>query len=82
MSDMKRQSAIEFLMSYGWVILLILIIAGVLAYYGLNPKGFLNQYHSETKAFDVSQHMRCDFYLEYRNDKLINVTKTDCIVIP
>ena len=31
----KGQTAIEYLMTYGWAILIILIVAGVLAYYGV-----------------------------------------------
>ena len=38
----KGQTAIEYLMTYGWAILIILIVAGVLAYYGIfAPSGFL-----------------------------------------
>ena len=41
---MKGQTAIEYLMTYGWAILIILIVAGVLAYYGIfAPSGFLAQ---------------------------------------
>lgn len=32
---MRGQTAIEYLMTYGWAILIILIVAGVLAYYGI-----------------------------------------------
>ena len=47
---MKGQTAIEYLLTYGWAILIILIVAGVLAYYGIfAPKGFL----SETKSYDL-----------------------------
>ena len=39
---MKGQSAIEYLMTYGWAILIILIVAGVLAWYGFfNPAASL-----------------------------------------
>jgi hypothetical protein len=39
----KGQTAIEYLMTYGWAILIILIVAGVLAYYGIfAPAGFLS----------------------------------------
>ncbi|OGI12120.1 hypothetical protein A3K64_02170 [Candidatus Micrarchaeota archaeon RBG_16_36_9] len=39
---MKGQTAVEYLMTYGWAILIILIVAGVLAYYGIfQPQGFL-----------------------------------------
>lgn len=38
----KGQTAMEYLMTYGWAILIILIVAGVLAYYGVfSPSGFL-----------------------------------------
>jgi len=40
---MKGQTAMEYLMTYGWVILIILIVALVLAYYGIYPKAFLEQ---------------------------------------
>ncbi len=39
---MRGQTAVEYLMTYGWAILIILIVAGVLAYYGIfAPSGFL-----------------------------------------
>lgn len=39
---MKAQSYIEYLMTYGWAILIILIVGGVLAYYGIfSPESFL-----------------------------------------
>lgn len=38
----KGQSALEFLMTYGWAILVVLIAIGALAYFGvLNPARFL-----------------------------------------
>lgn len=38
----KAQSALEFLMTYGWAFLVILIMIGALAYFGvLNPQKFL-----------------------------------------
>jgi hypothetical protein len=38
----KGQGALEFLMTYGWAFLVILIMIGALAYFGiLNPKQFL-----------------------------------------
>ncbi len=36
---MKGQTAVEYLMTYGWAILIILIVAGVLAYYGIFAPG-------------------------------------------
>ena len=38
----KGQSALEFLMTYGWAILVVLAAIGALAYFGvLNPSNFL-----------------------------------------
>ncbi len=38
----KAQAALEFLTTYGWAFLVILIMIGALAYFGvLNPKGLL-----------------------------------------
>ncbi|HLD15778.1 MAG TPA: hypothetical protein VJB94_04350 [Candidatus Nanoarchaeia archaeon] len=42
MNNKKGQAALEFLMTYGWAILVVLIAIGALAYFGvLNPKGIL-----------------------------------------
>jgi hypothetical protein len=40
---MKRgQAAMEFIMTYGWAILVVLVMIGALAYFGvLNPKNYL-----------------------------------------
>lgn len=36
------QAAMEFLMTYGWAILVVLVVIGALAYFGiLNPENFL-----------------------------------------
>ena len=41
-SASKAQAAMEFLMTYGWAILVVLIVIGVLAYFGvLKPGGLL-----------------------------------------
>ena len=40
----RGQAAIEFLMTYGWAILVVLVVIGALAYFGiLNPQQFLPQ---------------------------------------
>jgi len=40
--DKKGQAALEFLMTYGWAILVVLAAIGALAYFGvLNPSNFL-----------------------------------------
>lgn len=42
MFNRKGQAAMEFLMTYGWAILVVLIAIGALAYFGvLNPSRFL-----------------------------------------
>lgn len=42
MKNKKGQAAMEFLMTYGWAILVVLIAIGALAYFGvLNPGRFL-----------------------------------------
>ena len=38
----KSQAALEFLMTYGWAVLVVLVVIGVLAYFGvLSPDRFL-----------------------------------------
>jgi hypothetical protein len=40
--EKKGQAAMEFLMTYGWAILVVLVVIGALAYFGvLNPGRFL-----------------------------------------
>jgi uncharacterized protein (UPF0333 family) len=42
MRHKKGQAAMEFLMTYGWAILVVLVVIGALAYFGvLNPQQFL-----------------------------------------
>ena len=42
MKNKKAQAAMEFLMTYGWAVLVVLLAVGALAYFGvLNPQGLL-----------------------------------------
>ena len=42
MMNRKSQAALEFIMTYGWAILVVLVAVGALAYFGvLNPDKFL-----------------------------------------
>ena len=42
MTNRKAQAALEFLMTYGWAILVVLVSIGALAYFGvLSPEKFL-----------------------------------------
>jgi hypothetical protein len=65
-----------------WLIFIIVCISiGVIAdVTGITAidVGVANNYHSCTKAYDI----RCDYYIEYDGDNLINVTRTDnCIFL-
>jgi hypothetical protein len=41
----KYNTVVEWLMTYGWAMLIILIVAGTLAYYGIfSPSGFTASY--------------------------------------
>ena len=44
-----KGQAVNFLMEYGWAILIILIVAGVLTYYGL----YLPMQQKQTTAYDL-----------------------------
>ena len=42
MANKKAQAAMEFLMTYGWAILVVLVVIGALAYFGvLNPRNLV-----------------------------------------
>ena len=42
MKDRKAQAAMEFLLTYGWAILVVLIVISALAYFGvLNPRSLI-----------------------------------------
>lgn len=65
---MKAQTA-EWLMTYGWAILVIVIVAGALAYYGIfNPSGFLNvtkrSYDFMTYDSDLKATLLCNKTIE------------------
>lgn len=54
----RGQAALEFLMTYGWAILVVLIAIGALAYFGvLNPKGIL------PKACIIGPGFNCDDFI-------------------
>ena len=78
---MRGQSAIEYLMTYGWAILIILIVAGVLAWYGFfNPAASLPATKTGFSQVDIvspwdlssADLLRID--LENRVGQTINVT--------
>ena len=48
----RGQSALEFLMTYGWAILVVLAAIGALAYFGvLNPSNFLPDQCTASSGF-------------------------------
>lgn len=58
----KAQAAMEFLMTYGWAILVVLVAIGALAYFGvLNPSRFLPE------SCTISSQFSCD---EFKADNL------------
>ncbi|MBI2664247.1 hypothetical protein HYX10_02795 [Candidatus Woesearchaeota archaeon] len=49
----KAQAAMEFLMTYGWAILVVLVVIGALAYFGvLNPSSLVPERCALTLPFD------------------------------
>ncbi len=51
---MKGQTALEYLITYGWAILVILVVLAVLWYYGVfNPSKWSGESVSEGSAFKV-----------------------------
>ncbi|MFH1473946.1 MAG: hypothetical protein ABIE55_03565 [Candidatus Aenigmatarchaeota archaeon] len=78
---MKGQTAIEYLMTYGWAILIILIVAGVLAWYGFfNPAASMPATKTGFSQLDVispwdlSSADVLRFELENRVGQTINIT--------
>ena len=78
----KGQSALEYLMTYGWAILIIIIVGGVLYYYGVFSPGQLvgeskvgfskvqiDTWSVESGTDDIN------FILENRAGKEINITE-------
>lgn len=54
----RSQAALEFLMTYGWAILVVLIVISALAYFGvLNPQRLLPSKCSMTAGFGCQNHI-------------------------
>ena len=61
-SSNKGQSAIEFLVTYGWAILAAMIVVGALAYFGIfNTQRYVND------ACYFGDQMTCEDYAAYHN---------------
>jgi len=54
----KGQAALEFLMTYGWAILVVLVVIGALAYFGvLNPDSLVPDKCTLTTGISCDDHM-------------------------
>ena len=76
----RAQAAMEFLMTYGWAILVVLIAIGALAYFGvLNPDRFL----PEKCVLSTGSGLYCDDYSAIDNQVTIRVKNilTESVVI-
>lgn len=73
----KSQAAIEFLMTYGWAILVVLIAVGALAYFGvLNKEKILpsNFIENETIEAPINETLTLNPVFLTRNWTIINKT--------
>ena len=66
----KAQAAMEFLMTYGWAILVVLVAVGALAYFGvLNPERVL----PEKCLLPTGSGLFCDDYSSNAADNIITL---------
>ena len=80
----KGQSALEYLMTYGWAILIIIIVGGVLYYYGVfspsklvgESKVGFSKVQVDTWAVDATND-DIKFIFENRAGKQINITNVN-----
>ena len=75
----KGQTALEYLITYGWAILVILVVLAVLWYYGIfNPSGYAGEQVKEGTAFQVLAYQlhkdRLDLALGNKLGVNLNVT--------
>jgi hypothetical protein len=58
----KSQAALEFLVTYGWAILGVIIVIGALAYFGIfNASKYVND------VCEFGEQMKCEDFIIYRN---------------
>ena len=63
----KSQAAMEFLMTYGWAILVVLVVIGALAYFGvLDPSKFLPTKCTLTAGYTCDQYLGTDGVFQIR----------------
>lgn len=74
MKNKKSQLALEFLMNYGWAILVVIVAIGALAYFGvLNPEKFKPE---QDEDFICSHLTKIEGNFEVTYDKLREQQKT------
>ncbi|MCD6477547.1 MAG: hypothetical protein J7K87_00930 [Candidatus Aenigmarchaeota archaeon] len=79
----KGQSALEYLMTYGWAILIIIVVGGVLYYYGVFSPGKIvgesktgfSKVQVDTWGIDTSGNLQ--LVLENRVGSDINITQIE-----
>lgn len=86
----KAQSTLEFLLTYGWTLIVVLTIIGLLAYFGvMNPKNFMaeqclvnNAFTCQGKAYTNTTHSMIAFVNEmtyaYNLSSANTVLSTGC----
>ncbi len=82
----KSQAALEFLTTYGWAILIVTIMIGALAYFGvINPKSVVKEqcitsgYPFECVDYSLDTTGRFEFIIRNMGDNYITVSsKGDC----
>lgn len=69
---------LEFLMSYGWAILIVLIAIGALVYFGvLNPQKLLPSDEVRVDSLSAGQEGRVLAECYWKDEQLINCRMTD-----
>lgn len=69
MRKTRGQAALEFLTTYGWAFLVILVMIGALAYFGvINPQKFLPE------RCNFQQEMGCKDFVVYNGSGTVNVS--------
>ena len=85
MLNKKAQQAIEFLMTYGWAVLVVLIAVGALAYF-INPKELIcngchcrnvNQTHISNDFIEGQEYYLCANLINVTIDKTWNIIKEE-----
>ncbi|MCF7861254.1 hypothetical protein K9M79_03325 [Candidatus Woesearchaeota archaeon] len=78
MHNKKGQAALEFLMTYGWAILVVLVVIGALSYFGvLNPTNLLPEKCALEIGLDCTDYIVTDGGLSANGDDEIKIKLTN-----